>query len=88
MNCTLVDVIGVKVLDGYKLHLQFDDGAQGDVDVSKLIRFEGIFKPLSNRAFFSKVVVNSDIGTICWENGADLSPTYLRQHIQHDNKTG
>jgi Protein of unknown function (DUF2442) len=86
MKCTLVDVVSVKVLDGYKLHLEFDDGAQGDVDVSKLIPFKGIFEPLSNKAFFSRVAVNPDIGTIYWENGADLSPTYLREHIQQVNK--
>ncbi len=66
MTCTLVDVIQVTVLDGYQLYLQFDDGAQGYVD----------------HTFFVKVTVNPDIGTIYWPNGADLSPTYLRENIQ------
>ncbi len=65
------------------LHLQFDDGSQGNVDVSKLIPFKGIFEPLKNRDFFSRVSLNRDIGTICWENGADLSPSLL-----HDNVKG
>lgn len=82
MQCSLVDVVNVKLLGGYKLHLQFDDGAHGDVDVSKLISFKEIFEPLNDEEFFSRVTVNKDIGTICWENGADLSPTYLRENIQ------
>ncbi len=82
MLCDPVDVISVKVLDGYKLHLTFEDGIEGDVDISALVPFEGIFKPLADHAFFSRVSVNTDTGTICWENGADLSPAYLRKHIQ------
>jgi len=81
-QCSLVDVVDVKVLDGYRLYLQFDDGAQGQVDISKLVPFQGVFEPLNDKRFFEKVSVNSDIGTICWENGADLSPTYLREHIE------
>ena len=70
------------MLDGYKLYLQFDDGVNGEVDISKLVPFEGIFKPLRDKNYFVKVTVNPDIGTICWENGADLSPTYLYQQIK------
>lgn len=82
MQCTLVDIIGVKVLDGYRLYLQFDDGAHGQVDISELVPFKGVFEPLNDKSFFSKVSVNPDIGTICWENGADISPTYLRENIE------
>lgn len=86
MKCTLSDVVNVKVLDGYTLHLQFDDGFQGDVDISKVVPFKGVFEPLNSKDFFSRVVVNSDIGTICWENGADLSPTFLRNYIKNKKK--
>ena len=82
MKCSNVDVIKVKVLDNYTLHLQFDDGSQGDVDVSKLVPFEGVFEPLKNKDFFSRVSVNHDIGTIYWENGADLSPSFLRNKVK------
>ncbi len=82
MKCANVDVIKVKVLSDYKLHLTFDDGISGDVDISKLVPFEGIFEPLQDRNFFSQVKVNRDIGTICWDNGADLSPTLLHGSIQ------
>ena len=75
------DVIKVAVLKDYVLHLQFDDGSDGYVDISKLVPFKGIFEPLKNKDFFSRVLINPDIGTICWENGADLSPTYLHENI-------
>jgi len=77
MKCHHIDVIKVKVLEDYKLRLLFDDGKSGNVDISKIIPFKGIFEPLTDKHYFSNVKVNSDIGTICWENGADISPTYL-----------
>ena len=84
MRCRHVDVIDVKVIKDYKVELRFDDGTSGIVDISKIIPFKGIFEPLNDRNFFSKVVVNPEIGTICWENGADLSPTYLRESIEQE----
>lgn len=77
-----VDVIRVEVLKDYTLHLEFDDGSKGSVDISKLIPFKGIFTPLKNKEFFSRVIVHPDLGTIFWENGADLSPTYLWENLQ------
>lgn len=78
----LVDVLKVEVLNGYRLSLEFEDGRQGTVDISQLIPFEGIFEPLRDKRFFSRVTINRDTGTICWENGADLSPLYLYDHLQ------
>ncbi len=77
----LADVIGVEVLDGYCLRLCFDDGAVGNIDVSTLIPFEGVFESLKNRDYFATVSVNDDIGTICWDNGADISPQLLRESL-------
>lgn len=82
MSCDLVDVIAVKVLDNYRLYLKFDDGAEGQVDLSKLIVFKGVFEPLSQKSFFSSVSINRDTGTICWRNGADISPSYLRKNLK------
>lgn len=76
-----IDVIKVKVIKDYNLFLTFEDGKTGQVDIAQLIPFEGIFKPLKNKHYFKTVHVNSEIGTICWENGADLSPSFLYEKI-------
>jgi hypothetical protein len=81
MRCKHIDVLKVKVLKDYTLRLQFEDGTQGKVDISKIVPFKDIFEPLKDKSFFSKVSVNIDIGTICWKNGADVSPTYLYSQI-------
>jgi len=73
----LTYIVAVKVLDGYQLHLRFEDGIEGVIDVHELIPFEGIFAPLRDRAFFGQVRVNPALGAIYWPNGADLDPDVL-----------
>lgn len=73
----LVDVIAVKVVKDYTLHLKFENGIEGNVDISTIIPFEGIFAKLKDKKYFSTVHVEKDLGTIVWDNGADLSPSYL-----------
>ena len=73
----LKDVIEVRPLDGYRLYVQFEDGAEGIVDLAEIISFTGVFAPLKDRAYFVQVHVNSDVGTICWPNNADIDPDVL-----------
>lgn len=73
----LKDIIAVQPLDGYQLHLKFEDEVEGVVDIAELIQFTGIFEPLRDRTYFAQVKVNPDLGTICWDNGADLDPDVL-----------
>ena len=77
----LHDIIEVKALEDYKLFLRFDDGKSGLVDLTKLVPFKGIFEKLKDKKYFSKVTVNQEIGTICWQNGADLSPELLYDNV-------
>jgi hypothetical protein len=79
----LVDIISVKVTGAYTLFLQFEDGLEGYVDLSTIIPFEGIFRELKDLKYFSTVRVEKDLGTIVWDNGADLSPNYLYSLIRN-----
>jgi len=81
MKCKLLDVLSVKVLSDYQLELRFDNGVSGIVDISNIVPFEGIFEPLKNKDYFARVALNSEIGTIFWENGADISPSLLFEHL-------
>jgi hypothetical protein len=79
----IIDVTEVTILEDYNLLLHFNDGNSGEVNIKELVPFEGIFKPLQDYKYFSKVYVNHDIGTICWENGADIAPDFLYQKAIH-----
>ncbi len=73
----LKDIVKVKPLKDFHMHLEFEDGAKGEVDIRKLIKFRGVFEPLKDESFFANVKVNPEWGTIFWPNGADLDPDVL-----------
>ncbi len=77
----LLDIVEARIVDGYLVHLRFEDGVEGEVDLSRLIRFEGVFAPLRDPKEFALLTVNVEIGTICWPNGADLDPDVLYAQV-------
>lgn len=74
-----VDVTHVEVLGLYRLHLRFDDGTSGEVDIAELVPFDGVFEPLHDPNLFRQVRVEPELGTIVWPNGADLDPFVLHE---------
>lgn len=81
----LKDIISVKPLKGYQLHIQFEDETQGIIDISELIEFTGIFTSLQDLSYFQQVKVHPEWGTIYWENGADLDPDVLYSIITNQS---
>jgi hypothetical protein len=78
----IVDVTRVEVLKDYRLRLEFDDGTAGEVDISELVRFAGVFASLRDPEAFRQVRVDEELGTIVWPNGADLDPFVLHEWAQ------
>lgn len=78
----LQDIIAVSPLSDYQLQLTFEDGVRGTIDIAHLIRFDGVFAPLRDPAFFQQVAISPDLGTIVWPNGADLDPVVLYAAVQ------
>ena len=72
------DVVSVRPLEGFRLHLRFEDGTEGDVDVAGIVReFTGVFEPVQAADYFRTVRVDRGLGTIRWPNGADIAPETL-----------
>jgi hypothetical protein len=42
----LKDVVEVRPIGGYRIHLRFEDGVEGDLDLGNVIEFKGVFAPL------------------------------------------
>ena len=78
----MFDVVDVKHVRDHIISLRFEDGVEGEIDLSKSLRGP-VFEPLRDPAFFAKVRVNSELGTIVWPNGADIAPEtlYARLHV-------
>ena len=77
----LKDIVEVTPLPGYRLHLRFEDGVEGDVDLTTLISFDGIFAPLRDPLLFNQAHASPELGTVCWPNGADIDPDVLYAEI-------
>ena len=77
----LKDIVDVKPLGEYRLYLRFEDGAEGIVDLAEHLAFRGVFEPLRDPAYFARVRVDSELGTIAWPNGADLDPYVLHSQV-------
>ena len=70
-------VIEVLPLDGLRLRLAFADGLSGIVNISQLMRGPVFEKIVREPQFFQEVSIDSHLDTVCWPNGADLSPSVL-----------
>ena len=77
----LHDVVEARIVADYRIYVRFDDGVSGEVDVSRLIRFRGVFAPLLSPERFAEFRVNADSGTIEWPNGADIAPETLYEAV-------
>jgi hypothetical protein len=53
----------------------------GELVLSEIIPFDGVFEPLHDAGAFAAMTVSPDIGTIYWPNGADLDPDVLYARI-------
>jgi Protein of unknown function (DUF2442) len=73
----LKDIISAQAIHPHQIHLRFEDGIEGTIDLTQIIEFSGIFAPLQAPDYFATLQVNPEIGTITWSNGADLDPDVL-----------
>ena len=76
-------VVRVRPMANYRLHVEFDDGVKGTIDLSGELLGE-VFEPLRDEALFRQVSVD-EYGAVRWPNGADLAPDAM--HIELTGKT-
>jgi hypothetical protein len=74
-------------LDGYTVHVRFEDGVTADVDLSYLLDYGGVFEPLRDPAYFGRLRADAEGGTIIWPNDADIAPETLYTHAQQHAAT-
>lgn len=66
----------VNYVSEHKLAITFEDGITKLVDLEPYLDGE-IFEPLKDVSYFKTVRLDSELDTIVWENGADVSPDFL-----------
>lgn len=83
----LQDIVSAKSMGGHRLHLCFEDGVEGVVDLGPILTFLGIFAPLKDPAYFAQVRVDPELGSVSWPNGADLDPDVLYARLVPQSDT-
>jgi hypothetical protein len=73
----LVRIKSVEALKDFLVRLEFTDGTQRDIDLEPYLRGP-IFEPIRNNPMmFRSVKVDQRMGTIVWDNRADIDPDVL-----------
>jgi hypothetical protein len=77
----ILHVTTARYLQAYKIHVEFNDGSNGEIDLAGSLT-GSMFAPLTDKRVFAKFHVDEELGTIVWENGADLAPEYLKELLK------
>lgn len=75
-------MVQATVSDGHTVHVRFEDGLGGEVDLSYLLDYGGVFEPLRDLDYFRQLRADSEAGTIVWPNQADIAPETLYAKAQ------
>ena len=77
----LIDVIEARHVCDFIVWVKFEDGVEGEVDLSTEL-YGPVFEPLRDLDYFKRLVVDPELGTIAWSNGADVAPEFLYEKVQ------
>lgn len=69
-------VVATQTRPPHLLVVRFDDGQIREIDMTDEL-WGTMFTPLKDPAFFARVRVDEERGTVVWPNGLDLDPETL-----------
>jgi hypothetical protein len=76
MSHLIVRVTGFDMVGPHRLAVHFSDGTEQEIDFLPVLAGP-MFGPLQDPAFFKRVALDPDAGTLVWPNGADFDPSTL-----------
>lgn len=76
----MLEVVTARYESGYRLWIEFNDGAAGTVDLTDAL-WGPMFEPLKDVERFRRFTVSDVLHTVVWDNEADLAPEYLRERL-------
>ena len=77
----ILHVVDVKYVRDHVIWVKFNDGIDGEVDLSSELEGE-VFGPLKDKTLFKTVKVDPLMQTVLWDNGADLAPEFLYDNLK------
>ena len=67
----------------YTLRVQFDDDTSREIDFLPVLEGE-LYGPLRELSLFNRVVIDLEVHTLVWPNGADFDPATLHDWPEHE----
>lgn len=77
MDFKKVKIVACEPRPNYHVWIRFDDGLEGEVDLSHLVG-KGVFSAWKSIDFFNNVRIDPKTSTLTWNNEIDLDPYVLR----------
>ena len=71
-------IVAASPCENFSLELEWEDGHRTKISLKSRIMERDIFWRLRNPRYFKQVSVDP-LGGICWPQGEDLSPNYLKE---------
>jgi len=86
----MLHIKSARHISDFVLWIAFDDGTDGEINLDGAL-IGPVFEPLKDVTEFSKVMVDPELETVVWPNGADLAPEFLKdlhnKQMQSDART-
>ena len=73
----MIRVMRVQPLDGLRVRLTFTDQSVRVIDLTPFLRGPVFEEIRADRKVFEQVMVDPELGTVVWPNGADIDPDVL-----------
>jgi hypothetical protein len=67
----------------YRLRIEFEDGIVRTIDFGPILEGE-IYGPLRDLKHFNSVMLDREVYTLVWPNGADFAPATLHDWPEHE----
>jgi hypothetical protein len=77
----MIRVLEARFVRDHVVWLRFNDGSDGEVDLSDRL-YGPVFEPLKGSEYFQSFEVHPELHTIVWPNGADFAPEFLRDRVR------
>lgn len=78
----LREVVSVHATGPTSLHLVFDDGLAGELDLNEFERWTGVFQALrGDPQLFAQVAVHPETKVVCWPNDVDMDSDVLHARL-------
>ncbi len=69
-------VIDFNIVAPYTLEIMFDDDTIQTIDFLPVLK-GGLYSPLKDLDIFNRVIIDPEVHTLVWPNGADFDPETL-----------